>query len=199
MQIWQARNWQVTKYLRKPSYLIGTIVAVVLLAVGIFFVVLRGGQKQVIASAEEYSCTTESVGEGSTRVGYLRAILLCSADSVRCKPDQTRVIRTQQAGSWNTQAMMIPDIPDGYVITGGDLLNPSAYRIRNLGFDRIKVTNYTDASDYCTQHYWYYVHADHISPEPEDRARISICVYYGKWQGDPPAEFCPHPTENPSQ
>jgi hypothetical protein len=197
MQIWQAGNWRGIKYLRKPRYLIGAIAAVALLAIGILFVVLRGGPKQVIASAAEEPCSTESVSGGGTQAGYLRTILLCSVDSLRCRPDRTRVVRALHADSWNTQAMLIPDIPEGYVITGGDLLNPSAYRIRNLGFDRIKITNYTSANDYCTQHYWYYIHADHISPEPEDRARISICVYYGKWQGDRPEEPCPYPTENP--
>src|SRR5208283_2016657 len=136
----------------------------------LFFLVLRGEQKEVVASAAEQPCATGSVGESSTRVGYSRTILLCSADSFRCKPDETQVVRTQQAGSWNTQALLIPDIPDGYVIIGGDLLNPSIYNIRNMGFDGIKVTNYTNANDYCTQHYWYYIHADHTDQEPEDRA-----------------------------
>lgn len=198
MQFWKAKNWLRTKYTRKSRYLIGAIGAVALLEIGIlFFVVQRGLQNQFIARAAEEPCATESIGEGRAQVGYLKTILLCSADSLRCNPDQTRVVRTQQAGSWNTQALLIPDIPDGYVITGGDLLNPSVYSIRNMGFDRIKVTNYTNANDYCTQHYWYYMHADHTDSEPEDRARIKICVYYDKWRGDPPAERCPAPTINP--
>ncbi len=199
MQFWNAKNWRGTIYMTKSSYLIGAIIVVALLATAILFVVLRGEQKQVIASAAEEPCATESFGEAGARVGYLRTILLCSADSLRCNPDQTSVVRTQQAGSWNTQALLIADIPDGYVITGGDLLNPSVYSIRNMGFDRIKVTNYTDTNDFCTQHFWYYIHADHTSPEPEDRARIQICVYYDKWRGDPPAEPCPYPTENSPQ
>ena len=198
MQFWNAKNWRGTKYLRNSRYVIGGIAAVALLEIGILILVVqRGLQKQVVASAVEEPCATKSIGEGGGRVGYLRTILLCSADSLRCNPDQTRVVRTQQTGSWNTQALLIPDIPDGYVISGGDLLNPSVYNIRNMGFDGIKVTNYTNANDYCKQHYWYYIHADHTDQEPEDRARIKICVYYEKWRGKPPAEPCPAPTTNP--
>jgi hypothetical protein len=72
---------------------------------------------------------------------------------------------------------MIDDIPDGDVITGGDVVDPSAYRISSVGFGRLKITNYTNASDYCTQHYWYYMSANHTSSEPEDRIRIRVCVY----------------------
>jgi len=196
MRVWNAGNWRGTKYLTKSNYLIAAGVAVALIAIGISFVALRGWREQAVASATEEPCATD-IGEVGLRVGYSRSLLLCAAESLRCKPDQTRVLSLQHPGSWNTQPMLIPDIPDGYVITGGDMLNPSRIILRNLGFDKIEVTNYTNANDYCTQHYWYYVHADHTSPEAEDRARVRLCVYYDKWRGDSPVEPCPYPGEIP--
>ncbi len=196
MQIWNAGNWPATKHLTKSNVLIAALVAVALIAIGVLFVALRGGRQQAVASAMEETCST-NIGEFGIRTGYSKTLLFCAADSLRCKPDQTRVVSLQHPGSWNTQAMLVADIPDGYVITGGDMLNPSRIILRNLGFDKITVTNYTNANDYCTQHYWYYIHADHTSSETEDRARVRICVYYDKWRGDSPVEPCPYPREIP--
>ena len=199
MHFLKIRNWLTAMLMRHPRYAIGGAAAVTLLIIGMLFLFLGGRQPPVVASAMEEPCATQSGDEAGGRVGYLRTILLCAADSLRCKPDQTRVFRAEPTGSWNTEAMMIPDIPDGYVITGGDQLDPSAYRLRNLGFNSVKVTNYTNANDYCTQHYWYYMHADHISEESDDRARIKICVYYDKWRGSAPAAPCPYPADSPPQ
>jgi hypothetical protein len=198
LEIWNPNNWRGTKHLTKSRYLTAATVAVALLAVGVLFVALRGGQQEGVASAMEEPCATD-IGQGGPRVGYSKTILLCSVDSLRCKPDQTRVLALRNSGSWNTAAMMIPDIPDGYVITGGDMLNPSRIVLRNLGFDGIEVTPYSNPNDYCMQHYWYFVHADHTSPEPEDRARARICVYYDKWRGTSPLAPCPNPLEIPPE
>lgn len=188
---WGAEYWRVVGRFKNPYYLLGGLVVVVAIAVGLAFLLWPGSQSQVPVSAAEEPCETES---GGHRVGYVRTILLCSMDSRRCNPDQTQVFRAQSAGNWSTQALLIDDIPDGYVIRGGDVIDPSMYRISNVGFGRIKITNYTNSNDYCTQHYWYYLSANHISPDPEDRIRIKVCVYYDKWQGK--TETCPKPTAN---
>lgn len=187
----KAGYWKVIERFRKPSYLLGGLVVVVAIAIGIVFLISRGAQNPVSVSASEEPCSMES---GGPRVGYLRTILLCSMDSLKCKPDQTQVFRAQPAGTWSTQALMIPDIPDGYVITGGDVVDPSVYRITNAGFTRLRITNYTNSNDYCTQHYWYYLSANHVSSDPEDRLRIRVCVYYDKWAGSPVTQSCPRPT-----
>jgi hypothetical protein len=170
------------------------VAAIALVIAGTLFFFLRTDHPQPIAAATEEPCAT---GPNNEKVGYLRTILLCPADSPQCAPDQFRVFRAHHAGSWNAEAMLIPDIPDGYVITGGDMVDPSPYRITSMGFNSISVTNYANASDYCTRHYWYYLHANWISSEPSDRARITICVYYDKWPGAKPTDACPPPAANP--
>jgi hypothetical protein len=190
-QGWRAKASQILQQLRKPRYLLGSLVVAGAAAIALPFLVLRGAQDKVAASPEEEPCSMESGGQ---RVGYIRTILLCSMDSPKCNPDQSQVFRAQAVGGWSTQALMIPDIPDGYVISGGDVFDPSPYRIANVGFGKITITKYANSDDYCTQHYWYYMNANHISSDPEDRIRIKICVYYDKWQGAPTTESCPPPT-----
>jgi hypothetical protein len=171
------------------------IVALAVLAIGAFFVLPRQSSPPAIASATEEPCTTGAQGE--ERTGYLRTVLLCPEDSPQCQSDQVRVFRARRSGNWNAEAMLIPDIPDGDVITGGDMVDPSPYRVTSMGFNSVKVTKYENASDYCTQHYWYYLHANWISTEPSDKARITICVYYDRWPGAKPAEACPSPRAPP--
>lgn len=119
--------------LRKPRYLLGGLAVAAAIAVVLLFLVWRGGQNQAPVSASEEPCSMESGGQ---RTGYLETILLCSMDSPKCNPDQTQAFRAQPAGAGSTQALLIPDIPDGYVITGGDV-DPSMYRITSSGFNRI--------------------------------------------------------------
>lgn len=196
LQIWQSKFWRAMGTLREPRYLSVALVAVALLAIGLWFVFFGQTRVQPSLSATEEPCTN---GPGGERVGFLRTVLLCPMDSPKCKPDQVQVFRAQRSGSWNAEAMLIPDIPDGYVITGGDLIDPSPYRLTNMGFNKIIVTDYTNGSDYCTKHYYYYLHANWISSEPSDRARINICVYYDKWQGARPTAECPSPVPGPPQ
>jgi hypothetical protein len=190
------KDWRGRKSLREPRYLAAAAAAVGLAALGMWFSLSRQPPPQPTLASTEEPCAT---GPNNERVGFLRAVLLCSMDSATCKPDQVRVFRAQRSGSWSGEAMLIPDIPDGYVITGGDLIDPSPYRVTNEGFTRISVSDYTNASDYCTKHYWYYLHANWISSEPSDKARIKICVYYDKWPGAKPAEACPFPAASPPQ
>jgi hypothetical protein len=198
------RSWQSTysrglETLRQPGargVAVGAVAAVALVAIGSWFALFRQNQPPPTLSAAEEPCTN---GPGGERVGFLRTILLCPMDSPKCKADQVRVFRARRSDSWSAEAMLVPDIPDGYVITGGDLIDPSPYRLTNMGFNKISVTSYTNASDYCTKHYYYYLHANWISSEPSDRARIKICVYYDKWQGPQPREACPPPVVDSPQ
>ena len=195
--VWRGIFGQGTEALKSPRGRIVAGAVIALLAVAASFALIPQDRlQQPTASTTEETCSNGPEGD---RVGYLRTVLLCPVGSPQCKPDQLRVFKARRSGSWNAEAMLIPDIPDGYVITGGDMMDPSPYRVTNMGFSGIKVTGYTNASDYCTQHYWYYLHANWISSEPTDRARISICVYYDKWSGAKPAEACPQPEANPPQ
>jgi hypothetical protein len=179
--------------LRKRRYLIVIVAFAVVLvsAAGTWWALFRQDNNSVPVSVGEEPCMTDS---GGLRNGYAKTIVLCTMESPKCKPDQTGVFRAQQPGGWNTEAMLVADIPDGYVITGGDLLDPSVYNLRSLGFDGVRVTNYTDSNEYCTQHYWYYLRANWISDDPSDRVTITACIYYDKWQGAPPTDACAEPT-----
>jgi hypothetical protein len=190
LQIWQSRYRRIAGDPRTPWAFGVAVAAVALLAVGSWFVFFGQTQPKPAVTAAEEPCTTDSGGE---RVGFLRTVLLCPSDSPKCKPDQVKVFRAQRSDSWSAEAMLVPDIPDGYVITGGDLIDPSPYRLTNMGFNKVSVSSYTNASDYCTKHFYYYLHANWISSEPSDKARIEICVYYDKWPGSQPTEACPPP------
>jgi hypothetical protein len=197
-QNWQSRYRPSLDALRKPSYLtlaVGVaVVLLALLAIGSWFVFFAQTEPKPILSAAEEPCAN---GPGGERVGFLRTVLLCPMDSPKCKPDQVKTFRAQRSDSWSTEAMIIPDIPDGYVITGGDLIDPSPYRLTNMGFNKVSVSGYTNGNDYCTKHFYYYLHANWISSEPSDRARIKICVYYDKWPGSRPTDECPSPVAGP--
>lgn len=180
---------RLAAWLRKRPYVIATVVfaAVLLSAAGTWWALFRPTSNSVPVGIGEEPCMTDS---GGLRHGYGITILLCTMESPKCKPDQTRVFRAQAPGGWNTEAMHVADIPDGYVITGGDLLDPSVYNLRSLGFEGIRITDYTDSDDYCTKHYWYYLHANWVSSDPSDRVTITACIYYDKWQGAPPTDAC---------
>jgi len=180
--------------LRGPRYLILALIVLFLSVAGTWLAFCRHDNVLPTASASEESCSTDT---GERHTGYARTILLCTMDSPKCKPDQTRVFQARPPGAWNTEAMLIPDIPEGYVITGGDLVDPSIYRIRNMGFEGVSISNYNNSSDYCTQHYWYYFRAMWTSSDPTDQVSVSACIYYGKWQGVQPTDACPQPTSNP--
>ncbi len=183
---------RLARLLRKRRYLIVMAAfAVVLVSVaGTWWVLSRKSNNSFPVSAGEDPCMTDS---GGLRHGYAKTIVLCTMDSPKCKPDQKSVFQAQQLGGWSTEAMLVTDVPDGYVITGGDLIDPSVYNLRSLGFQGIRISNYTNSNDYCTQHYWYYLHADWVSADPSDRVTITACIYYDKWQGAPPAEPCAEP------
>ncbi len=139
LENWQSKYRQGLETLRDPRYLSIAIVAVALLAIGLWFVSFGQTHPKPTLSATEEPCTNGPRGE---RVGFLRTVLLCPMDSPKCKPDQVQVFRAQRSDSWSAEAMLIPDIPDGYVITGGDLIDPSPYRVTNMGFNKISVTSY---------------------------------------------------------
>jgi hypothetical protein len=180
--------------LRGPRHLILALIVLFLSLTGTWLAFSRHDNDFPTASASEELCSTDT---GARHTGYARTILLCTTDSPKCKPDQTRVFQARPPGAWNTEAMLIPDIPEGYVITGGDLVDPSIYRIRNMGFEGVSISNYNNSGDYCTQHYWYYFRAMWTSSDPTDQVSVRACIYFGKWQGVQPADACPQPTSNP--
>ena len=179
-------------WLRERRYPILAFVIVLLSAAGIWRALFHQDNNVVTASVGEEPCSTDN------GTGYTKAIVLCTMESPKCKPDQAGVFRAQPPGDWNAEAMLIRDIPEGYVITGGDLIDPSVYNLRSMGFDHVGITSYTNSSDYCTQHYWYYLHANWISSDPTDRVTIAACIYYNKWQGARPTEPCAPPIAGPS-
>jgi hypothetical protein len=181
--------------LRERRLLVLACIVVLLSAAGMWLAFFRQANDSVPVSVGEEPCST---GSGGLSSGYAKTIVLCTEESPKCKPDQTQVFRAQPPGDWNAEAMLVPDIPEGYVITGGDLIDPSVYNLRSLGFDHVAITNYANSSDYCTQHYWYYLRANWISSDPSDRVTITACIYYGKWRGAPPTEACAQPTGGPN-
>jgi hypothetical protein len=181
--------------LRERRFLVLACIVVLLSAAGMWLAFFRQANDSVPVSVGEEPCST---GSGGLSSGYAKTIVLCTEESPKCKPDQTQVFRAQPPGDWNAEAMLVPDIPEGYVITGGDLIDPSVYNLRSLGFDHVAITNYANSSDYCTQHYWYYLRANWISSDPSDRVTITACIYYGKWRGAPPTEACAQPTGGPN-
>jgi len=183
---------RLTALLGKRRHLVAILAFAValLIGAGTWRTFNRHNDDFVPVSVGEEPCMTDS---GGLRNGYAKTIVLCTMESPKCKPDQSRVFRAQPPGGWNTEAMLVTDIPVGHVITGGDLLDPSIYNLRSLGFDGVRITNYADSNDYCTQHYWYYLHANWVSDDPSDRVTITACVYYSKWQGARPTEACSEP------
>jgi hypothetical protein len=194
MQIFEFRRWMVASP-QGARYLVLTLLVLVLSAAGMWLAFSRHNNSLPTVGASEESCSTDT---GERRIGYARTILLCTMESPKCKPDQTRVFQAGPPGAWNTEAMLIPNIPEGYVITGGDLVDPSIYRIRNMGFESVRISRYNNSSDYCTQHYWYYFHAMWTSSDPTDQVSVKACIYYGKWQGAQPTDACPEPTSGSS-
>ena len=181
---------------RRTRYFILGFIVLLLSAAGIWLAFTPHDNSLPTVNAGEESCSTD-VG-GGQRTGYAKTILLCTMESPKCKPDQTRVFQARPPGAWNTEAMLIQDIPEGYVITGGDLVDPSIYRIRNMGFESVSISNYSNSSDYCMQHYWYYFRAMWTSSDPTDQVSVRACIYYGKWQGAQPTDACPQPNSGPS-
>ena len=111
-------------WLRDRRYLVLACIVVLLGAAGTWVAFFRQANNSVTPSVGEEECST---GAGGLSTGYTKTIVLCTTESPKCKPDQTQVFRAQPPGGWNTEAMLVPDIPEGYVITGGDLIDPSVY------------------------------------------------------------------------
>jgi hypothetical protein len=63
----------------------------------------------------------------------------------------------------------------------------------SIGFTNIGVDARTDHADYCTQHYWYELHAKWSGGDKADKAKIQICAYFEKWRGTAPTQPCAAP------
>ena len=98
-----------------------------------------------------------------------------------------------ESGGGGTKS--IPDIPDGYVITGGELFS-SVYDMATRGFGNVNVTAHGGSGAYCNQHSWYDMRADWTRDDASDRMTIDICVHYVKWSGTLPTKPCLPPVSN---
>lgn len=141
--------------------------------------------------AHEPCLASPGVGERS----YLIEILLCAADSPRCKPDGMRVCRAGRAENPEVEAPSIPDIPDGYVITGGELFS-AIYDMATRGFGNVNVTAHGGSGAYCDQHSWYDMRADWTRDDASDKMTVDVCVHYDKWSGTLPIKPCLPPVSN---
>jgi hypothetical protein len=127
---------------------------------------------------------------GETRQGVLIDVHLCVLGYERCRADPAGVYRAERTPS--PAPLLIQDIPDGAVATGGALFS-SSYDTANLGFKLISVTGRTDKSDYCALHSSYLMAAQWIGESRSDKADIQICVYFDQWRGAPPPAQCSAP------
>ena len=114
---------------------------------------------------------------------------LCTAASAWCKPSEGPVYKARPIAKREAATLSIPDIPDGYVITGGELLG-SAYDLTNRGFSHVRVTSHGDVADYCARHFFYDISADWTGNDPDDHMNIEICIRYEKWSGAMPTKAC---------
>jgi hypothetical protein len=133
--------------------------------------------------------------------GYLVEIRLCSADSPRCKPGAHSTYRARRAALREMQTFSIPEIPDGYVISGGELFS-SVYDLATRGFANVSLADHGDPGDYCSRHSFFEMGADWTGDDATDAIDVDVCVRYAKWSGPPPATSCRTdagaPTRGPS-
>ncbi|WP_158818101.1 hypothetical protein [Methylocapsa sp. S129] len=135
---------------------------------------------------------------GVDQPGYLVEILLCTADSPRCKPDGTHVYKAGRGANPELEALSIQDIPDGDVITGGELFT-SVYDMATRGFGAVNVAVHGGPGDYCHQHYWYDMRAAWTGDDASDKMTVEVCIHYNKWTGSLPIKPCAPPIGNEPQ
>jgi hypothetical protein len=124
--------------------------------------------------------------------GYLIEIGLCTADSPRCRSRGAPLYKARRPENAETETLSIPDIPDGYVITGGELYS-SVYELATRGFKNVRFAGHGDASDYCSRHRLLEMRAEWTGDDASDNFKIDACVRFAKWAGATPAEPCPPP------
>ena len=88
--------------------------------------------------------------------------------------------------------MSFPDIPDGQVITGGELFS-SLYDLQTRGFNNVRIRSYGDAADYCSRHHLFDMTADWTGDDASDNMRIEVCLRFKKWEDAMPTAPCPQP------
>jgi len=124
--------------------------------------------------------------------GYLIEIRLCAADSPRCKPRGGPMYKARRAASRELETLSIPDVPDGYVIAGGELYS-SVYEMATRGFANVHFASHGDSADYCSQHHLIDMAADWTGDDTSDNFGIDACVRFKKWSGATPTKPCPPP------
>jgi hypothetical protein len=131
------------------------------------------------------ACPASAAGD---QPGYLVEVMLCNAQSPRCKADGTGVFQAKQAARAETRTLATGDVPAGDVITGAELYS-AAYDLTNRGFRDVSVARHA-AADYCSQHSLYDVTAEWAGGNASDHVKIDVCIRYGKWAGAVPASPC---------
>jgi hypothetical protein len=126
---------------------------------------------------------------GVDQPGYLVDILLCTVHAPRCRPHGMQVYKAGRGASPEVQPLPLANIPDGYVITGGELFS-STYEMATLGFRDVSITSHSDAADYCSRHSLYDMRAEWAGSDMSDHMTIQICVRYTKWTGILPTKPC---------
>ncbi|MGD0722114.1 MAG: hypothetical protein ABR970_13840 [Roseiarcus sp.] len=121
--------------------------------------------------------------------GYLVEIRLCNADSPRCKAGASPIYRARRPALREMETFSIPEIPDGYVIDGGELFS-SVYDLATRGFANVSFAGHGDPADYCSRHSSFEMGADWTGDDATDAIDVEVCVRYAKWPGLPPATPC---------
>jgi len=129
-------------------------------------------------------------GPGVDQAGDLVEILLCAGNSPRCKPDGGRVYHAARGAAQTAQVLTDPNIPDGYVISGGDLFS-STYDMATRGFHNLSISSHAGDGDYCSQHDLYELRVDYTGDDPSGRMKVEICLRYRAWPGAIPPGRCP--------
>lgn len=131
--------------------------------------------------------------QGVDQRGYLVEVHLCAADSRRCSPHGRPTYKAELATHRQAAALTINDIPDGYVISGGELFT-SSYDLATRGFNNVHIARHGDPGDYCGQHFFFDMGADWSGNDAEDSMNIEICVCYEKWPDAVPRQGCVPPS-----
>ena len=132
------------------------------------------------------ACPASAAGD---QPGYMVEVLLCTAQSPRCKPDGTSVFQAKQAARAETETLATADVPAVDVITGAELYSAS-YDLTNRGFRDVSVARHAAAADYCSQHALYDVTAQWAGRDASDHVKIDVCIRHGAWSGAMPASPC---------
>jgi hypothetical protein len=124
--------------------------------------------------------------------GRLVEIQICAADARRCGAGGKPAYKAGRTASPEVQSLAIPDIPEGYIITGAELFT-STYDLGTRGFGHFSFASHGDVNDYCARHGRLDMSAEWTGEDPSDKMTIEACVRFEKWSGPAPIGTCPAP------